>query len=141
MRQLATLFCPLFAYVSIASAAWAASSNELYLGDVASPKAALHGKTFRLKVGQRLRFTNLQKHDPRRLQLLYFYDLKATPKGALYHGAMVLGTPRWAGQWDHYRQETFTVLKKARPGTLIKIQTRCPYSADWTLAFQIKVVP
>jgi hypothetical protein len=141
MRQPATLFCLLFASVSLASAARAAPANEVYLGDVASPRAALHGKTFRLKPGQRLRFTNLQKHDPQRPQVLYFYEFKATPRGALYHGAMVLGTPRWAGQMDHYRQETFTVLKKARPGTLIKIQTRCPFSADWTLSFQIQVVP
>jgi hypothetical protein len=140
MRQPATLFSLLFAFV-LPSAAWAAPANEVYLGDVASPRAALHGKTFRLKPGQRLRFTNLQKYDPQRRQILYFYEFKATPKKALYHGAMVLPTPRRAGERDHYRQETFTVLKKTRPGTLIKIETRCPYSADWTLSFQIQVVP
>lgn len=139
MKTLVPLLCAALLPLWPAAAS-AAKPKEVYLGDVVSPRAALHGKTFRLRPGQKLRLTHLQRTARQGRAIYYFEKLVATPARTLYHGAMALTPPPGSAADAHYRQETFSVLRSTPVGTVIRVNGSRTGTRDWTLSFKIVVV-
>lgn len=136
MPRLATAFCALLLLCGSASAA---DAKDLDLGEITSPRAALKGKTFSLRVGDRLRFTNYQAM-PRGGAVLYFGGITYKPKGMIGYSVQAISSSAHPAPTDRVAKHIFTVRKTAKPGTTIKIHTTHQTSADWRTDFKIKIL-
>lgn len=136
MPRLASTCCAL---LLLCGAATASAAKDLDLGEIRSPHAALQGKKFKLRLGDRLRFTNYQAM-PNGGAALYFGDISYTPKSMIGYSVQVIGSPAHPKPTDRVAKHIFTVRKTAKAGTTVKIRTSHQTSADWRAAFAIEIL-